>query len=47
MMKNLINLYKKRLLLDEVMIQGRIKFTGTKKNTDKTLKLLSTFLAHN
>lgn len=45
--ENLINLYKKKLLLDEIIIQGRIKLTGTKKNADKTLKLLSSFLAHN
>jgi alkyl sulfatase BDS1-like metallo-beta-lactamase superfamily hydrolase len=42
--ENLSNLYKKKLLLDEVMIQGRIKITGTKKNSDKFLKLLSIFL---
>ena len=42
--KNLSNLYKKKLLLDEVTIQGRIKITGTKKNSDKFLKLLSNFL---
>lgn len=42
--KNLDNLYKKKLLLDEVTIQGRIKITGTKKNSDKFLKLLSNFL---
>ena len=42
--KNLDNLYKNKLLLDEVTIQGRIKITGTKKNSDKFLKLLSNFL---
>jgi len=41
---NLSNLYKKKLLLDEVMIQGRIKITGTKKNTDKFIKLVIKFL---
>ncbi|WP_439131882.1 WS/DGAT/MGAT family O-acyltransferase [Polaribacter sp.] len=43
--ENLINLYKKKLLLKEVMIQSRLKLTGTKKNTDKFYKLLATFLA--
>jgi WS/DGAT/MGAT family acyltransferase len=43
--ENLINLYKKKLLLDEVIIQSRIKLTGTKKNSDKILKLLASFLA--
>lgn len=42
--ENLSNLYKNKLLLDEVTIQGRIKITGTKKNSDKFLKLLSNFL---
>ena len=37
-------LYKKKLLLDEVIIQGRLKLTGTKKNQDKFLKLMSKFL---
>jgi WS/DGAT/MGAT family acyltransferase len=41
---NLSNLYKKKLLLDEVIIQGRIKVTGTKKNTDKFIKLVIKFL---
>ena len=45
--ENLINLYKKKLLIDEVMIQGRIKITGTKRNTDKFLKLLSQVLENN
>jgi diacylglycerol O-acyltransferase len=42
--ENLSNLFKKKLLLDEVTIQGRIKITGTQKNSDKFLKLLSNFL---
>ena len=45
--KNLINLHKKQLLLDEVMIQGRMKLVGTKKNSDKFFKLLSQALAKN
>lgn len=45
--ENLINLYKKKLLIDEVIIQGRIKITGTKRNSDKFLKLLSQVLENN
>ena len=45
--ENLINLHKKQLLLDEVMIQGRIKLTGTKRNSDKFFKLLSQVLEKN
>jgi WS/DGAT/MGAT family acyltransferase len=44
---NLINLYKKNLLLQETIIQERIKFTGTKKNVDKFSQLLSEFLEKN
>jgi WS/DGAT/MGAT family acyltransferase len=44
---NLINLYKKNLLLQETIIQERIKFTGTKKNVDKFSQLLSKFLEKN
>ena len=40
----LFNLYKKKLLLEEVLIQERIKLTGTKKNTEKLTQLLSKFL---
>ncbi|MHB0754063.1 wax ester/triacylglycerol synthase family O-acyltransferase [Polaribacter sp. M15] len=40
----LINLHKKKLLLDEVLIQSRLKLSGTKKNTDKFYKLLANFL---
>lgn len=43
--ENLINLYKKKLLLEEATIQGRIKLSGTKKNTDKLEQLLTHFLA--
>lgn len=45
--ENLNNLYQKKLLLDEVIIQGRIKITGTKKNSDKFLKLFTKFLENN
>lgn len=45
--ENLINLHKKQLLLDEVLIQGRIKLIGTKKNSDKFFKLLSQVLENN
>jgi diacylglycerol O-acyltransferase len=44
---NLINLYKKNLLLQEAIIQERMKFTGTKKNIDKFSQLLSAFLEKN
>ena len=44
---NLLNLYKKNLLLEEIIIQERIKLTGTKKNIEKLLKLLSNFLDNN
>lgn len=44
---NLINLYKKNLVLQEAIIQERIKFTGTKKNIDKFSQLLSAFLEKN
>lgn len=40
----LFNLYKKKLLLEEVLIQERIKLSGTKKNTEKLTQLLSKFL---
>ncbi|TXD51248.1 MULTISPECIES: WS/DGAT/MGAT family O-acyltransferase [unclassified Polaribacter] len=45
--ENLSNLYKKKLLLDEIIIQGRVKISGTKKNSDKFLKLLIQFLEEN
>ncbi|MFY9243695.1 MAG: wax ester/triacylglycerol synthase family O-acyltransferase [Polaribacter sp.] len=45
--ENLINLHRKKLLLDEVIIQDRIKLTATKKNSDKFLKLLSKLLEDN
>lgn len=45
--ENLSNLYKKKLLLNEVVIQGRIKLTGSKKNTNNFLKLLANFLDNN
>ena len=37
-------LYKEKLLLDEVKIQGRIKVTGTASNKTKFMKLLQAFL---
>lgn len=40
----LYNVYKKKLLIDEILIQGRIKLIGTKKNSDKFLKLMAKFL---
>ncbi|PQJ81137.1 WS/DGAT/MGAT family O-acyltransferase [Polaribacter glomeratus] len=44
---NLMNLYKKNLLLQETIIQERVKLTGTKKNVDKFSQLLSEFLEKN
>ncbi|PQB07780.1 hypothetical protein BST83_11935 [Polaribacter filamentus] len=44
---NLINLYKKNLVLQEAIIQERVKLTGTKKNIDKFSQLLSEFLEKN
>ena len=41
---NLFNIYKKNLLLAEIIIQERIKLSGTKKNTEKWIQLLSKFL---
>jgi diacylglycerol O-acyltransferase len=41
---NLFNLYSKKLLLEELIIQERIKLIGTKKNTEKLKQLLSKFL---
>ena len=43
----LYQLYKKNLLLDEVMIQDRLKLKGTKKNTDKLFKLFINFFDKN
>ena len=43
----LFQLYKKNLLLDEVMIQDRLKLKGTKKNTDKLFKLFINFFSNN
>ncbi|QNM85821.1 wax ester/triacylglycerol synthase family O-acyltransferase [Polaribacter pectinis] len=40
----LYDVFKGKLLLEELLIQERIKFTGTKKDTDLILKLMSTFL---
>ncbi len=43
--EKLLNLHKKKLLLEEAKIQGRIKFSGSKKNVDKLNHLLTQFLA--
>jgi hypothetical protein len=40
----LFDLFKGKLLLEELLIQDRITLTGTKKDTDAILKLISTFL---
>jgi WS/DGAT/MGAT family acyltransferase len=44
---NLIALYKGKLLLEELKIQGRIKITGTKTNKGKIVALLTSFLEQN
>ncbi|MCF6349658.1 MAG: wax ester/triacylglycerol synthase family O-acyltransferase [Flavobacteriaceae bacterium] len=40
----LFKLYKQELLLEELIIQKRIKLKGTKKETNKLLKMLHAFL---
>ena len=40
----LFDIFKGKLLLKELLIQERIQFTGTKKDTDFILKLISSFL---
>ncbi|MGB5378795.1 SCP2 sterol-binding domain-containing protein, partial [Muriicola sp.] len=42
--ESLYALYKGKLLLDELKIQGRIKLTGTEANKTKFLNLLNAFL---
>jgi len=42
--KNLYALYKGKLLLEELKIQGRIKITGSTANKNKFIKLLTAFL---
>ncbi|MCA0133540.1 WS/DGAT/MGAT family O-acyltransferase [Winogradskyella alexanderae] len=42
--ESLYALYKGKLLLDELKIQGRIKLTGSETNKTKFLKLLNAFL---
>jgi len=42
--ENLFALYKGKLLLEELKIQGRIKITGTEARQAKFMKLLTTFL---
>lgn len=44
---NLFKLFKKNLLLNEIIIQERIKLSGTKKNTEKLTQILSNFLENN
>jgi putative sterol carrier protein len=44
---SLINLQKKKLLLDEVIIQGRLKTEGSKKNIDKFINLIANYLESN
>ena len=41
---NLFNIYRKNLLLAEIVIQERVKLSGAKKNTEKLMQLLSKFL---
>ena len=41
---NLLALYKGKLLLEELKIQGRIKITGTAASKSKFMKLLTAFL---
>ena len=43
--ENLLALYKGKLLLEELMIQERIKLNGTQKNQTKFLRFLSEFLS--
>lgn len=42
---HLVKLFKKKLFLEEMIIQDRIKLSGSKRNTDKFLKLISQFLS--
>jgi hypothetical protein len=42
--ESLFALYKGKLLLEEIQIQGRIKITGTAASKTKFLKLLTAFL---
>ncbi|MCF6279757.1 MAG: wax ester/triacylglycerol synthase family O-acyltransferase [Flavobacteriaceae bacterium] len=42
--ENLYNLYKKNILLDELIIQERIKLKGTRKDVEKLKVLISEFL---
>ncbi|NNC49037.1 MAG: DUF1298 domain-containing protein, partial [Flaviramulus sp.] len=42
--ENLLALYKGKLLLEELKIQGRIKITGTAAGKTKIMKLLTAFL---
>ena len=44
---NLYALFKGKLFMEELVIQGRIKFIGTKKNIDKFKKIIAKFLENN
>ena len=41
---NLIALHQKKFLLQELRIQGRMKFEGDKKHQEKLMNILSEFL---
>ncbi len=43
--ENLFNLYKGKVRLDELEIQGRIKLRGTEKNKEKLMSFMTKFLA--
>ena len=43
--KYLSKLFRKELFLDEMMLQGRIKLSGAKRNTSSFIKLMHQFLA--
>ena len=43
----LLNLYKGKLVLEEILIQERVKFIGSKRNIEKFKKALVTFLNNN
>ena len=43
--ENLFNLYKRKLRLDELEIQGRIKLVGSEKNKEKLMSFITKFLA--
>jgi WS/DGAT/MGAT family acyltransferase len=43
--ENLYNLYKGKIRLDELIVQGRIKLEGTEKNKEKLMSFITKFLA--